>query len=144
MLLAIDYGRKHFGLAIGDKNLKIAFPYQTIENKGFGSVLNQIKAICQSIRRGSGLAPGLPKGQKEEIELIIIGRPLGMTGKKTRQTKLTDRFVAKLKRQINIKIKVEDERLTSQAAEKFLTPSEHNHAVAAMIILQNYLDRIKQ
>lgn len=151
MILGIDYGEKYIGLALSDEKVKIAFPYRVIRNKGLNSVLTQIKAICQHIQSNSlptqvlepkrGLTLGPSIDQKEKVKMIVIGRPLGMAGQKTRQTKLTDQFITKLKKQIDIPIIVEDERLTSQAAKRLLTKTESDHALAAMIILQNYLDK---
>ena len=130
-LLAIDYGEAKIGLAITDETGRIALPYQVIENKGFVFVLSYLKDVCE----------------EEMIEEIIVGRPIGLEGQETQQTKKTDEFIDKLKNNLEVSIETEDERLTSKAAQTLLGssrrygPGEGDHAVAAMIILRDWLER---
>jgi len=96
-ILGIDFGGKHIGLAKGDDQNKIALPFLSLENNGISNLVNEIKKIVE----------------KEEIVEIVVGMPLNMQGQKTDQTKKTEYFVERLKKEIKIKIIVEDERLTS-------------------------------
>lgn len=104
--LGIDYGEKNIGLAIGDNNLKIATPFSIVKN------IREIKEIIQ----------------KEKIDKIIIGLPLGFRGE-TEQTRKTREFAKNFEN-----FEFTDERFTSKIAK--------NHAGAATIILQDYLDMI--
>lgn len=122
-LLAVDYGEAKIGLAISDEAGKIALPYKILENQGFNFVLSCLQEICH----------------EEGIGKIIVGRPIGMKGQETVQTKKTDEFIKKLQNNLKVPIEPEDERLTSKAAE--VLSGRGDHAVAAMIILQDWIER---
>lgn len=133
-ILSIDYGSKHIGLAIANSELKIAMPYKILENKTSNFLFSSLKDIIN----------------KENIQKIIVGKPIGLSGKKTEQTEVTNRFIKELKQQIRLPVVSFDERLTSKMADKILSPLRDptssggrvpGHAVAAQIILQNYLDK---
>lgn len=143
-ILGIDYGQKYIGLSIADENIKIAHPYLVLENKvvssatscGDGSkkfILDELKKIIA----------------KENINKIIVGRPIGLSGQATEQTKITDEFVEFLKSNLTIPVESFDERFTSKMTlaptklRKFTKiRKDEYHDVAAAIILQDYLDRI--
>jgi len=138
MILSIDYGEKYVGLAVADGKLKIALPYKVLENKSDKFLLNNLKEIIS----------------QEKVEKIIVGEPISLSGRRTGQTKVVARFIKKLKQEIspvkfiktrmafkrvNIPVVGFDERLTSKMAEKLPIKGKEGHAVAAAIILQNYL-----
>ncbi|MFA6296625.1 MAG: Holliday junction resolvase RuvX [Patescibacteria group bacterium] len=123
-ILAIDFGSKHIGLAKGDDQNKIALPFLSLENNGLNKLINDLKEIVKN----------------ENIEEIVVGLPLNMSGQKTDQTKKTEYFAERLGKEINIKIILEDERLTSFGAKK-LGSDVDEHQLAAREILQGYLDK---
>jgi len=131
-LLAIDYGARRVGLALSDPLKMIASPYRTIINKNNTILIEEIERIIAA----------------EDVELTIIGLPLGMDGQKTEQTKKVEEFVDKLTDR-GIIIKYEDERWSSVAAKRSMKEqnikSGHNKNLvdqtAAAIFLQQYLDR---
>jgi len=136
MILAVDYGKKWVGVAIAFGSLienkgfnscpPIAMPYKILTNKNNSILLKTLKEIIG----------------KEKIEKIVIGRPLGLSGMVTEQTKVIDRFIETLKREINVPVIGFDERLTSQEAKRLSGEDKNEHAIAATIILQDYLDRL--
>ena len=131
-LLAIDYGARRVGLALSDPLKMIASPYRTIINNNITILIEEIETIIAA----------------EDVELTIIGLPLGMAGQKTEQTKKVEEFVDKLTNR-GIIIKYEDERWSSVAAKRSMKEqnikSGHNKDLvdqtAAAIFLQQYLDR---
>ena len=131
-LLAIDYGARRVGLALSDPLKMIASPYRTIINKNNTILIEEIERIIAA----------------EDVELTIIGLPLGMAGQKTEQTKKVEEFVDKLTAR-GIIIKYEEERWSSVAAKRSMKEqnikSGHNKDLvdqtAAAIFLQQYLDR---
>ncbi|MBL7141737.1 Holliday junction resolvase RuvX [Patescibacteria group bacterium] len=125
-ILAIDYGKKYFGLALADGQLKIATPYKVLEVENQDPLFKQLKEIIN----------------QEKIQKIVVGRPISLSGRVTEQTKIIDQFIKKLKKQIKLPVISFDERLTSKMANKLLQGPTLNHAVAASIILQDYLDRL--
>ena len=131
-LLAIDYGARRVGLALSDPLKMIASPYRTIINNNNTILIEEIERIIAA----------------EDVELTIIGLPLGMAGQKTKQTKKVEEFVEKLTDR-GIIIKYEDERWSSVAAKRSMKEqnikSGYNKDLvdqtAAAIFLQQYLDR---
>jgi len=125
-VLAIDYGLKKIGLAVGDTITKMAFPRGTL-TVGM-DLISRIIALVK----------------KEEVGLIIVGQPLNMQGQATKQTKTTEYFVSKLQELITVPVELLDERLTTKRAlgarqsGSRLTDDE----LAAMYLLQDYLDAI--
>ena len=83
---------------------------------------------------------------EEEIDVLVVGRPVKMSGE---YEILDQRFLAfaeKLKKEfIDKKIEFIDERLSSRQADKLPGGSQKaaRDEIVAMIILQNYLDRFK-
>lgn len=129
-ILAIDYGDVRIGLAISDESRTIAKPYKTMENKGKKIVLEELKNICQ----------------EENIEEIIIGKPIMLSGEEGIQVEKVNRFIDFIKNNLNVKIISEDERLTTVEAEKLINEENIAHNIdkdqmAAYYILQAYISK---
>lgn len=140
-IIAIDYGLARIGLAISDETKLIAMPLTTLP--------------CQSKTEETAekLVDLLKSHQKEyhyEVSEIVIGLPLMMSGKKGFLADETQHFIELLKKWISIPIVTWDERLTTVQAERSLREANLSRKkraksvdnVAAMIILQNYLDHL--
>jgi len=121
--LGVDWGEVRIGLALGDSETKIATPFKTVEN-----VENVIKVI-----------------NDEEIDLVIVGQPVQI---KNYELKITNekynKFISGLKNKISVPVELVDERLSSKAADALpgdkKTKSSRDE-IAAMLILQSYLDK---
>lgn len=120
-ILGIDYGRKWIGLAISDDNRKMAFPYKTLENN------QKIFFVLNGIIK------------KENIYKIVIGLPLNKQMRPTEQTTETENWASELIKKVEVPIDFENEIFTSKAADKL--GAKNQHAAAAAIFLQSYLDR---
>jgi putative holliday junction resolvase len=138
-IVGIDYGLARIGLAISDENKIIAFPLATITTEK------------KSEDTAAKLLESLNKHQEAyhcEIEHIVIGLPLMMSGKMGLLADEVKHFVEILKTLTSIPITCWDERLTTVQAERSLRESSMTRkkrakvidAVAAVIILQNFLD----
>jgi putative Holliday junction resolvase len=120
--LGIDWGEKRIGLALGDSETKIATPFKVVG--GIGEIARIVK--------------------DENIGAVVVGAPLKMRNAKLRMQDEFLEFLNSLKKKINIPVKTIDERLSSKQADalagnkKTKAPRD---AIAAMLILQNYLDR---
>ncbi len=131
-VMALDVGEKTIGVAISDALLLTAQGRSTIHRK---SLQADIKTLQDLI-------------EENEVHQIVIGQPLHMDGSESRQSQKVRSFAGELKKHFNIPIVFWDERLTSFAAEQHLEEMgldwrkrrEHVDKIAAMIILQNYLD----
>ncbi len=131
-VLGIDYGDRRIGLAISDREEKLASRFLTVENRTLKKSIETIKNIIA----------------KENIEKIIIGLPVGLKTE-SEQTAKTRLFIKKLKQKINLPIIEANEVFTSKMAEENLfnagVKREEIKSIidqeAARIILQDYLDR---
>ena len=124
MLLSIDYGSKYIGLAMASLRTKIATPYKTIQGENIFLLFKNLRKIIL----------------KRKITKIIIGYPLSLSGGNSEQTRKTEKFVEQCKKEFDLPIIVFDERFTSKMASN-LSLGKQNHAIAASIVLQDYIDR---
>jgi putative Holliday junction resolvase len=118
-LLAIDYGAARCGLALASLELKVAMPYKVVSTK---DLLAEITAIAA----------------EREIERIIVGLPLTITGQPTAQTKVVEKFVEKLKNSVGILVETFPEGLSTRLAESLGKGSDDE---AAAVILGAYLEK---
>ena len=80
--------------------------------------------------------------KKENIDKVIVGLPYGLEKKENANTKKIKKFAEDLKNIINIPIEFEDERFSSQAADRMGEGGASRDEKSAMIILQSYLEKI--
>jgi putative Holliday junction resolvase len=134
-IIAIDYGNKRIGIAMTDKEKKLALPFKTIESgKNLQSTVN---ILIISL-----------KEYLKETELILIGYPLLFSGKISEMAKKVEEFKRILEKTINIPIILLDERLTSAQADRRLKEMELTRkkrskfidTTAALILLEGYLN----
>jgi putative Holliday junction resolvase len=120
--IGLDYGEKRIGVALGDSESKIAIPFEVAANAD--EVIKIIK--------------------DEEIDEIVVGLPLTMKSESGTMVQAVSGFVKELIVRTNLPVIEIDERLSSQAADKLLGAKDKSRrdAVAAMVILQTYLDKI--
>lgn len=121
-LLGIDYGESKIGLAIGDDITKMALPFKILKES---DMTKQVELIDQTIK-------------VELIDLVVIGLPMSLQQNITEQTEHTQIFIKALKDR-GVEVELEDERLSSKAAQSL--GIKEDDAVAAMQILQTYIDR---
>ena len=130
--LGIDNGEKRVGLALSDPLKIIATPFRTLLVHNTNQVIRELDKIID----------------EQDVELIVVGNPLGMKGQQTVQTKRVMEFADKL-RDIGYKVILEDERLSSVSAKRVMIEQEiktgYNKELidqtAAAIILQQFLDK---
>ncbi|MFA6271851.1 MAG: Holliday junction resolvase RuvX [Patescibacteria group bacterium] len=132
-LLGIDYGDKRIGIATSDEKQDYIFPGDTMDNSA-----NIIQKICDFI-------------EKESIEKVIVGFPVNMRGEENAQSEKIKRFADTLGGRIKIPVVLEDERLTSQFAERLLRdipgrrkPKGNIDRQAAILILESYMGKNKR
>jgi putative Holliday junction resolvase len=136
-VLAIDVGKRRIGLAISDPTRTLARPLSTLtvsDSDGVDAVAREIARLA---------------AEDDGVAQIVVGMPVGLDGIPNAQTAYVVEFVAALTARTPIPIAAEGERLTSREAESRLAVRERDwrkrkarlDAVAAAIILQDYLDR---
>lgn len=136
-ILGIDYGDARTGVAITDALNITVQGLETIYNNGSDKIL--LKKIDKIL-------------EKYEISTIVVGKPINMNGTESERTKITEKFIHKLKCKYNkIKIETVDERLTTIAAHKTMNFLDINKnkkknivdTISAVYILETYINKMK-
>ena len=127
MILSIDLGDRHVGLAATDADGRLTYRYGTIDRKA-ADALEEIRKVVE----------------REKISTLVIGVPIGLEGNETMQTGKTRKFIEQLKAALpDMKIEEISEVLSSVEARANLKAEgggEHlEHAEAARILLEDYL-----
>ncbi|MBW4828855.1 MAG: Holliday junction resolvase RuvX [Clostridiaceae bacterium] len=132
-ILGLDVGDKTIGVAVSDLLGLTAQGITTIQRDG---TENDFKALKNII-------------DEYEIKKIVIGFPKNMNNTVGPQGEKVLKFVEKIKKRFGLEIILEDERLTTVAAERLLINGDVSRKkrkkvidkVAATYILQTYLDK---
>ena len=131
-ILAVDLGLVRTGLAVSDYNQILASPLCVITEKNRETLIKKICQICRD----------------ENIQKIVVGLPKNMDGSEGESARNARDFAAALSSSSNLPVRMIDERGTTISAHNFLNETNVRSkkrknlvdAVAATIILQNYLD----
>ena len=135
-VLGIDFGAKRIGLSISDPLGIIATPLDTFKNdEGFWDLL---KALVVNQKIGS----------------CVVGKPLTLRGESGPKAKEVEKFVERLKIELDLEVHLFDERFSTSMAEQTLKTMNTKKkarnpksgtldSMAAAIILQDYLDSRK-
>ncbi|MBI3232170.1 MAG: Holliday junction resolvase RuvX [Candidatus Doudnabacteria bacterium] len=123
-ILGIDYGEKRIGLAISDESQTLARELTILSPKEFWK---QVLSIIE----------------KYQISRIVLGWPLNMGGEMTQKTKEVETFKLKVESKTRLPVEIIDERLSSAMTTSLPGGERDKDSLAAQIILQNYLNRMK-
>jgi putative Holliday junction resolvase len=131
-VLAFDFGEKRIGVAVGDMELGIAHPLQTISGES-----NELRFAAI----GDIIAEWKPAR-------LVVGLPIYLDGTEHELTRLSRRFARRLEGRFGLPAVMVDERLTSAEASQSLNEigirgrgqKPMLDQVAAQRILQSYFD----
>ncbi|MDP1677459.1 MAG: Holliday junction resolvase RuvX [Bacteroidota bacterium] len=135
--MGIDYGSVRIGLALSDPLKIIASGLTTIQNDD--RCLDIILSIIM----------------EQNVEKIIVGKPLNLKGEIGTKAEEVLQFIKKLQERTSVEIHQIDERFTSVMAQRSIiamgTPKKKRQQnkgkvdeVASAILLQGYLDTVKR
>lgn len=135
--LGLDLGTRTLGVSISDTTKTVATTYGTIhfEEENYEEAISKLSTIIE----------------KEPIEKIILGFPKNMNGTIGPRALATLDFKKKLEDTFNIKVELQDERLSTKEATNYMIKADVSRkkrkkkidSLAANIILQTYLDKRK-
>ena len=137
--LGIDYGERRIGLALSDATGLLASPWKRMTNDGnVGLAAKRLTAEIQALQ-----------ADESGLRAVVIGLPRRLNGEPNEQTARVQTLARLIGAEIDLPIALQDERLTSHEAEERLAVRERDwrrrktqvDALAAAIILQDYLDR---
>jgi putative Holliday junction resolvase len=121
-ILAIDYGRARAGCALSDPSGTLATPLLAVEEPDSEQGLERIARIVS----------------ERDVEAVVVGLPIGLTGKEGPQAAETRKFAEKLAAKLGIPIHTYDERFTTRLAQRSGGRSAEDSRAAAHL-LTDYL-----
>lgn len=132
-VLAVDYGSRRIGLAVGNSVTRVATPLGQVAAANRQVVLDEI----------------MKRVGEFEVELLVVGYPLNMDGSRSPACGQVDRFVNFLRKRIALPVSLVDERLSSVAAEEmgkemqgdFRKRKSFLDSLSAQVILQTYFEQ---
>ena len=133
-MLGFDFGARRIGVAVGSRELGLAHPLTTIDAEARQTRFEAIATLVAEWRP----------------ERLVVGRPLHADGSEHAMTARADRFARQLAGRFGLPVAAVDERFTTQAALAALAQGHARgdarrrgrDAIAAQLILQDYLDRL--
>ena len=136
IILGLDVGDVRIGAAISDELGFAAHPLCTITRKNRKT---DLAAICDLINT-------------HQVDAVVIGLPLMLSGEIGIQAEKVQKFANRLKQEARIPIHLWDERLTTVEAEDILRdagkPRKKRRQVidqvAAVLILDEYLNDVRE
>ncbi len=135
--LGLDLGSKTLGIAISDELGFLARAVETyrFEENDYASAIAYTIKFCE----------------KEKITAIVLGLPKHMNGDQGIRAQISYDFKKEIETKTNIKVYLEDERLTTKIVDKTMIygnvrrkeRKQKKDEMAAVVILQSFLDKMK-
>jgi putative Holliday junction resolvase len=134
-MLAVDPGATRVGLALSDPTGTIASALATIPAQPAATLARRLAEAAA----------------EHEVTRIVVGLPLRLDGSHGPEAKAAVQLADDLRAATRLRVETMDERLTTAAAERSLINAGMRRdkrrqtvdRVAATILLQSYLDRMK-
>lgn len=134
-IMALDVGSRTIGIACSDVLLMTAQGIETIRRTSLENDFNRLRELISEY----------------EVHELVVGMPKNMNGTKGERAEKTEEFVEKMKAVIDLPVTFWDERLSTVMAERQLIAADVSRKkrkgvidkMAAVVILQGYLDRLQ-
>ena len=134
-ILALDVGDRRIGVAVSDEMHLIATPHSVYTRVGYAPDVKHVQQLCAELG----------------ADRIVCGLPRNMDGSEGSQAEKVRAFAEKLA-ESGLTVEFQDERLSTVSAHQALIEGGMRRdqrkgtvdKVAAAVILQSYLDRIRQ
>ena len=134
-IMALDVGSRTIGIACSDALLLTAQGIETIRRTSLEKDFNRLRELISEY----------------EVHELVVGMPKHLNGTKGDRAEKTEEFVEKMKAVIDLPVTFWDERLSTVMAERQLiaadvSPKKRKGVIdkmAAVVILQGYLDRLQ-
>ena len=134
-IMALDVGSRTIGIACSDALLITAQGIETIRRTSLENDFNRLRELISEY----------------EVHELVVGMPKNMNGTKGDRAEKTEEFFEKMKAVIDLPVTFWDERLSTVMAERQLIAADVSRKkrkgvidkMAAVVILQGYLDRLQ-
>lgn len=124
-VLALDYGSARCGCAVSDPTGTIATPIEEVPRP--------------ASKRGMAALAALVA--EREIEQVVVGLPLSLSGRDSEQTRETREFARRLARRLGpgVSVQLHDERFTTKLAAQTPGSRSSEDSRAAAHLLESWL-----
>ena len=134
-IMSLDVGSRTIGIACSDALPMTAQGIETIRRTSLEKDFNRLQELIAEY----------------EVHELVVGMPKNMNGTKGERAEKTEEFVEKMKEVIDLPVTYWDERLSTVMAERQLIAADVSRKkrksvidkMAAVVILQGYLDRLQ-
>lgn len=131
-MIGLDVGLRRIGIAVSDPLGITAQGLPTLYRKHMKADLAELSRIAR----------------ESDAEGFVVGNPLHMSGRDSRQGKIVQEFAERLRERSGLPVTLWDERLTTVVANQVLRSSgiglekriKAVDQLSAVLILQSYLD----
>ena len=133
--IGLDLGSRTLGVAISDEMGILARAYDTLRfyDDDYEKAIEYTIDICK----------------KEKVSTVVLGLPKHMNGDEGVRAQISFDFKAEIEKRSDIKVVLMEERLTTVIVDKAMISAnvrrkdrhEKKDEMAAVVILQNYLDK---
>ena len=140
-MLGIDYGARRIGLALSDATGTLASPWRLVERPpSEAQTLSLVSEIIEQLQH-----------EDDGLGAVVVGWPRRLDGSPTHQTAAAEAFARALETRAGLRVVLQDERLSSHEADQRLAAGgardwrarkKKIDAMAAAIVLQDYLDYV--
>jgi len=103
-LIAIDLGAKRVGVAVSDELRMTVTPLERIERRNWKDLLRRAAALIEDY----------------DARALVIGLPLSLDGEENSAAQEAKRIAENFRKSLNVPVFLQDERLTTAAAESEL------------------------
>ena len=121
-VLALDYGAARCGVAVSDPSGTLATPLEPVlrpaSRRGFAAVVGLVTAL--------------------DVERVVVGLPLSLSGRDSAQTAETRAFAVRLGDAVSVPVELYDERFTTSLAQQ-AGGSGSLDSRAAAVLLEEWL-----
>ncbi|HZT74464.1 MAG TPA: Holliday junction resolvase RuvX [Terriglobales bacterium] len=132
-VIALDVGERRIGIAVSDELGLTAQGLETLERRNVATDMARLGALAEQY----------------QIANWVVGLPLRLSGRESGQAEKVRAFGQRLEQASRRPVEFLDERLTTVEAERVLRQAEQSRQksrravdrMAAVILLQSYLDR---
>jgi putative Holliday junction resolvase len=124
-VLALDYGSARCGCALSDPTGTLATPIAAVEQP----------------RSKRGMAALVELVADKDVERVVVGLPVGLSGEDTDQTREARSFADALRGRIGVPVEMYDERFTTAIAARSGGDAASEDSRAAAVLLEDWLAR---
>jgi putative transcription antitermination factor YqgF len=119
-VLGLDYGSARCGCAVADPTGTIVTPIDTIPRPASRRGMEALTALVA----------------EREVQRVVVGLPLSLSGEDSEQTRETRRFAERLARRLGEEVPVElhDERFTTRIAQRMQGAAPEDSRAAAHML----------